>query len=178
MASGVVTRSPAVNVDSHAEPVELRADLRAAAVHHDRAQPGVAQEHHVLGEGLPERLVGHRVAAVLDHDGLAVEPVQPGQRLDQRGRLGRGVGSIRLSVSVMSSTPSSRGRRPRSGRWSRWWRSAGPADRSTVIVTSSAVRSTLAALVAGGAVAADPDAVDRDVQPVRLELGVGGADRG
>ena len=67
-----------------AEPVELRGDLRAAAVHDDRAQPGVA-----AGRRRPRRtpacsaVVGHRVAAELDDDGAAVEPLQPGQRLDE-----------------------------------------------------------------------------------------------
>src|SRR5689334_24705096 len=49
--------------------------------HHDGPQPRVPQEHHVLRERFAQRIVGHRVAAVLDHDGLAMEPVQPGQRL-------------------------------------------------------------------------------------------------
>jgi hypothetical protein len=35
--------------------------------------------------------VDHRVAAVLDHDGGAVEPFQPRQRLDQDGGLVGGV---------------------------------------------------------------------------------------
>ena len=54
----------------------------------------------------------------------------------------------------------------------------GPADRSTVIVTSRGRRSTLDRSSPGAAVAADPDAVDGDVQPVRLERRVGGAHRG
>ena len=76
-----------------AEPVEVRGDLRAAAVHDHRAEPDVPEEHHVLGEGAAQVLVDHRVAAVLDHDDLAVEALQPGQRLDQGGGLlpGRGV---------------------------------------------------------------------------------------
>jgi len=65
--------------------------IASFAVYDYRAQPSVTQEHQVLREGQAQRLVGHRVPAVLDHHGLAVEPVQPGQRLDQRGRLGRGV---------------------------------------------------------------------------------------
>ena len=75
-----------------AELVQVRADLRAAAVHDDRAQARVPEEHDVLREGRAERVVGHRVAAVLDHDGLAVEPLQPRQRLDQRGGLGERAG--------------------------------------------------------------------------------------
>ena len=52
----------------------------------------------------------------------------------------------------------------------------GPADRSMVMVTSRGRRSTLVAVVAGGAAPAHPDAVDGDVEPVRLELRVGDAD--
>ena len=51
MASGVVTRRPPRNSLVDAEPVEHRGDLRAAAVHDDRAQPGVPQEDDVLREG-------------------------------------------------------------------------------------------------------------------------------
>ncbi len=70
------------------EPRQVGGNLRPAAVNHDRAQPRVAQEHHILGEAVAQRLVGHRVAAVLDDHRLAVEPVQPGQGLDQRRGLG------------------------------------------------------------------------------------------
>ena len=51
--------------------------------------------------------VDHRVAAVLDHDGVAVEPGQPGQRLDQRVGLGLRPG-VQVAARLMSSTPSSR----------------------------------------------------------------------
>ena len=69
-------------------PVEFLGDLRAPAVHDDRAQPGVAEEDQILGEGQPQRVLGHRVPAVLDHDRPAVKPGQPGQCLHQRRRLG------------------------------------------------------------------------------------------
>ncbi len=72
--------------------VQGGADLRAAAVHDDGLEAGVAQEDHVLGEGGLQVLVDHGVAAELDDDGLAVVPGQPGQRLDEDLRLGeRGV---------------------------------------------------------------------------------------
>lgn len=72
--------------------VERGADLRAAAVHDDGLEAGVAEEHDVLGEGGLEVLVDHGVAAELDDDGLAVVPGQPGQRLDEDLGLGeRGV---------------------------------------------------------------------------------------
>ena len=51
IASGVVTRRPARNSALDAEPVQVRGDLRSAAVHDDGTQAGVAQEHDVLGEG-------------------------------------------------------------------------------------------------------------------------------
>src|SRR5690606_12617493 len=66
-----------------AEPVEHRGDLRAAAVDDDRLQPRQSQEHHVLCERGLQLVVDHRVAAVLDHDGRAVEALQPRQRLDE-----------------------------------------------------------------------------------------------
>ena len=56
-----------------AELFQHRADLRAAAVHHDGMDAAVAQEDHVGGEGRLERVIGHRVAAVLDHDDLVVQ---------------------------------------------------------------------------------------------------------
>ena len=40
----------ALELGLDAEPVEHRGDLRAAAVHDDRAEPGEPQEHDVLGE--------------------------------------------------------------------------------------------------------------------------------
>ena len=43
----------ALEVACDAEPFEHRADLRAAAVHHDGMDTAVAQEHHVGGEGAP-----------------------------------------------------------------------------------------------------------------------------
>ena len=67
MASGEVTRRPPLERALHAEPVEMGGDLRAAAVHHDRAEAGVPQEHHVLREFGAQVVVGHGVAAVLDH---------------------------------------------------------------------------------------------------------------
>ena len=58
-------------------------DLRAAAVHHHRVHADQLEQHHVLGEVLLQRRVGHGVAAVLDDDGLAVELADVGQRLGQ-----------------------------------------------------------------------------------------------
>ena len=98
---GVVTRRPGLELADEAVPVERGADLRAAAVHDDGLEPGVAQEDDVLGEGGLQLLVDHGVAAELDDDGLAVVPGQPGQRLDEDLGLGeRGV--LRACALLMS----------------------------------------------------------------------------
>ena len=83
---------PAAELAGHPQAVEVGGDLRPAAVHDHDADPGVPQEHDVLGERRLQLGAGHRVAAVLDDDGAAGEGLQPGQRLDERGGLGqRGV---------------------------------------------------------------------------------------
>ena len=64
---------PALEVTRDAEPFEHGADLRATAMHDDRVDAAVAQEHHVGGERRLEHVVGHGVAAVLDDDDLAVQ---------------------------------------------------------------------------------------------------------
>ena len=63
----------ALEITCDAEPLQHRRDLRSAAVHDDRVDPAVAQEDHVVGEGVPQCVVGHRVAAVFDHDDLVVQ---------------------------------------------------------------------------------------------------------
>ena len=104
-----------------AQPVEHRRDLRAAAVDDDRPQPGIPEEDDVLGEGGLEGVVDHGVAAVLDDDEGAAEPLEPGQRLDQGlglalgdaqcgGVDGAAHGVPRGLASCQLSRPSSRGR--------------------------------------------------------------------
>jgi hypothetical protein len=68
----------------HAELLHVRGDVRAAAVDDHRVQSHVLEQHHVGGEGFAELLLPHRGAAVLDDDGLAVELLDVGQRLQQR----------------------------------------------------------------------------------------------
>jgi hypothetical protein len=85
-----------------AQAVQHHRDLRSAPVHDDHPDPAQPQEDDVLREGLLEVLVDHRVAAVLHHDGLAVELLDPRQCLGEDGSLverslpgagrGRGVG--------------------------------------------------------------------------------------
>ena len=67
------------------EPLHVDGDLRAAAVDDDRVHAHVLEQHHVARELLLERRIGHRRAAVLDHDRLAVELADVGQRFEQRG---------------------------------------------------------------------------------------------
>ena len=85
----MVTRNPPLKSPCDAEPAQHGADLRAAAVHHDGMDAAVAQKRHVGGEGAPQRVVGHGVAAVLDHDDLAVQLLEPRQGFGQHLRLDR-----------------------------------------------------------------------------------------
>jgi hypothetical protein len=55
------------------EPLHVARDLRSAAVHDHRIHPDVLEQHHVTRKLLLEPRVGHRRAAVLDHDRLAVK---------------------------------------------------------------------------------------------------------
>ena len=81
---GVGDPQSLVEAHLHAEPVHVLGDLGAAAVDDDRVQPDVLEQDDVGGEGLAQRLLAHRRAAVLDHHGAAVELADVGQRLQQR----------------------------------------------------------------------------------------------
>ena len=61
--------------------VEHGIDLRPTAVHHHGINADVLEQHDVLGEAGFELLVFHRIAAILDDEGLAVEALKIGQRL-------------------------------------------------------------------------------------------------
>ena len=63
-----------------AQPSERTFDLRPAAMHDDRVDAHQLEQHHVLGEIGLQFGVGHGVAAVLDHHGLAMELADVGQR--------------------------------------------------------------------------------------------------
>lgn len=71
----------------HAQSLQHGVDLRSAAVDDDGMDADGAQECHVGGEGALEPVVDHGVAAVLDHDGLVPEFLQPRQRLGEDVRL-------------------------------------------------------------------------------------------
>ncbi len=58
-------------------------DLRAATVHHHRAQADRSQHHDVLGEGPEHAVVDDGVASELDHHDRAPEPLDVRQRLQQ-----------------------------------------------------------------------------------------------
>ncbi len=72
------------------EPLEQRADLWAAAMHHDRVHAGLLDHHDVAGEALGELGIAHGVAAIFHHHRGAVVALHEGQRLGQD--LGLGVG--------------------------------------------------------------------------------------
>ena len=68
------------------EPLEHLIDLRPAAVHHHRVQSHILQQDHVGGEPFFQRRIGHRFAAVLDHDRLAREGPDIGKGFHQHVR--------------------------------------------------------------------------------------------
>src|ERR671920_654173 len=78
---------PAAELALDAEPAEHLGDLRATAVHDDGQDAAGPQEDHVLGERPAALVVDHGVAAVLDHDDVAVELLEPGQRPGEDGDL-------------------------------------------------------------------------------------------
>ncbi|MCY1543390.1 hypothetical protein D9M68_792070 [compost metagenome] len=74
------------------QALEQVADLRAAAVHHHRVDADGLHQHHVAGEAGLQLIAFHGVAAVLDHQGLADEAADIGQRFGQDlGDLGSSV---------------------------------------------------------------------------------------
>ena len=72
-----------VEADLEPEPLHVLGDLGAAAVDDDRVEADVLEQDDVGGEGLAQRLLAHRGAAVLDHHGAAVELPDVGERLEQ-----------------------------------------------------------------------------------------------
>ncbi len=67
--------------------VQHRIDLWSASVHHHRIDTDVLEQHDVLRKARLELFVFHRVAAVLDDEGLAVEALKVRQCLHQHFRL-------------------------------------------------------------------------------------------
>jgi len=73
------------NALGQVEPLHVGGDLPAAPVHDDRIHSHVLEQHHVARELLAQPGIGHRRAAVLDHDRLAVELADVRERLEERG---------------------------------------------------------------------------------------------
>src|SRR4051812_10074914 len=121
----------------HPQSVEMRVDLRAAAVHDDPPDAGVTQEDDVLGEGVAKRLVRHRMPAVLHHDRPAVKTFEPRQDFDENTRLGQRVlGARHVEYAEFSWTYAAVRSVVRTVAVSL------PALRSTVMVTSRGRMST------------------------------------
>src|SRR5919198_5065750 len=80
---GVADAQAADELDRQPEALHVARDLRAAAVHDDRVQADVLQQHDVASELLAQRRVLHRRAAVLDDDRLAVELPDVRKRLEK-----------------------------------------------------------------------------------------------
>ena len=66
-----------------ADLLEHGLDLRSAAMHHDRIDRRLLQQHDVVGEFAGHIFGAHGVAAVFDDDGLLVIALHVGQRLGQ-----------------------------------------------------------------------------------------------
>ena len=58
-------------------------DLRPAAMHDDRPHSDELQKHDIVREAFLQRLLCHRIAAVLDDDRATVEAADVGKRLGQ-----------------------------------------------------------------------------------------------
>ena len=98
------TRRPSTNSHLHAEPLHVARDVGPAAVHHHRVHAHVLEEHDVAGELLAQLGLGHRGAAVLDHDGPAVEVPDVRERLEQRCDVSHDVYSaLKLTYSGLRS---------------------------------------------------------------------------
>ena len=66
-----------------AEPLQHMGDLWPAAVHDDRIDPVLLQQHDVARERILRDAIGHGVAAIFDDQGVAGIAAHIGQRLRQ-----------------------------------------------------------------------------------------------
>ncbi len=139
----------------HAEALHERADLRATAMHHDRAQAHRAHQHHVLRERRGQGRIHHGVAAELHHDGAVAEALDVRQGLDEHGRplLGRRARGGAHEVPMFSSTYA-------------WVRSlvrmrALPSPKPRWAVTSIRSRAMYASMAAGSTSTVTPCSATR-----------------
>ena len=79
---------PVDEVALHPQLLEHGADLRAAAVDHDRVDANGLQQHHIFGKVVLQFGVAHRVAAVFHHERASGVALQVGQCLDEGFGLG------------------------------------------------------------------------------------------
>ncbi len=75
----------------------LRRDRLASAVDDDRIDSHCLKENHIAQDALHQDRIFHGRAAVLDDHGMPAEPLEVGQRLDQRVGLGILAHIIRLN---------------------------------------------------------------------------------
>ena len=87
---------PWTNSPLLADPGEQVLDLGTAAMDDDDIEADQFQHDDVPGEAILQVFVGHRVTAVLHHDGLAVEALDVGQGFSQDGGFGAGARVSRL----------------------------------------------------------------------------------
>ena len=80
-----------------ADPLEHGFDLRPAAVHHDRIDRGLLQQHDVAGEFARQAFLAHGMAAIFDDDGLFVVALHVGQRFRQDTGLHLGADGVALA---------------------------------------------------------------------------------
>src|ERR1700728_1446085 len=80
---GIGNAKPGGILRLHADPLEHRFDLRAAAVHDHRVDGGLLQEHDILGEFARQMFFAHGVAAVFDDNNFLVIALHVGQRFRQ-----------------------------------------------------------------------------------------------
>jgi len=80
----------------HAQRLEHRADLRAAAMDDDRIDADRLEQHDILGEIVRRLGIAHRVAAIFHDERLAGVALHIGQRFGERFRLGEecGIGPV------------------------------------------------------------------------------------
>ena len=86
--------------DSHLG--QHRADLRSAAVDHDRIDAGLLEKRDIGGEGLAQIGVAHGVAAVFHHDRLVFVALHEGQRLGKQSGLGFALGTGHGRILVLA----------------------------------------------------------------------------
>ena len=93
-----MTRKPPLNSRMNVEPLEQRADLRPAAMHHDRVHARLLDQHDVAGEGRGKLRVAHGVAAIFHHHRRVVVALHEGQRLGQDLGVGVDGGEVGLAL--------------------------------------------------------------------------------